>query len=526
MLSELHIANLGVIEELSLVLPSGSVAITGETGAGKTMIVGAIQLLTGGRADPEMVRIGADEAVVEARLIEADGTEVVARRVIPAAGRSRAYLDGALATAGGLAERIAPLIDLHGQHAQQSLLKPITQRRALDRFGSIDVAPVRELRAELAAIDAALEDLGGDETARAREIDLLRYQLDELDTAALHDPAEDDALGIEEDELANAHLHQAAASDALSLLGSEGTAAEALGSAIGGLQGRDPFAAVVGRLEALQEELADCAKTVRDTGSAIVDDPERRDTLRQRRQLLVELRRKYGPTLDAVMDYHVEIAERIRLLESHEHRVAELTDRRAAAADRLRAESEVLATARRSAAVPLAGAVETELTRLAMPQATLEVEVAGDAGDEVEIRLAPNPGLPALPIGKNASGGELSRVMLALRLVLSGGPPIKVFDEVDAGIGGETARAVGEALADLGGSAQVFVVTHLPQVAALADHHVVIDKVADADSTTSQARVLGDDERIVEVSRMLSGSPSSSSAREHAEELLGSNPTR
>ena len=141
MLSELHIANLGVIEELSLVLPSGSVAITGETGAGKTMIVGAIQLLTGGRADPEMVRSGADEAVVEARLIEADGTEVVARRVIPAAGRSRAYLDGALATAGGLAERIAPLIDLHGQHAQQSLLKPITQRRALDRFGSIDVAP-------------------------------------------------------------------------------------------------------------------------------------------------------------------------------------------------------------------------------------------------------------------------------------------------------------------------------------------------------------------------------------------------
>ncbi|NNK91189.1 MAG: hypothetical protein HKO87_02050 [Acidimicrobiia bacterium] len=214
------------------------------------------------------------------------------------------------------------------------------------------------------------------------------------------------------------------------------------------------------------------------------------------------------------------MTDRISALESHEHRVAELAERRARAVDRLRVESNLLAEARRAAAAPLAESVEVELERLAMPSASVEIVVEGESGDEVEIRLAPNPGLPALPIGKTASGGELSRVMLALRLVISGGPPVKVFDEVDAGIGGETARTVGEALADLGRTAQVFVVTHLPQVAALADHQIVIDKLTEPDSTKSQARVLDDGQRVIEVSRMLSGSPASSSAREHAEELL------
>ena len=521
MLAELRITNLGVIEELELVLPGGSIAITGETGAGKTMVVGAIELLLGQRADADMVRVGADEAVVEARLIEPDGTELIARRVVPASGRSRAYLDGNLATAGALAERVGPLVDLHGQHAQQSLLKSETQRHALDRFGEIDRAPVREARSDLKAIEARLADLGGDSTERAREIDLLRYQLDELDHAAVTDPAEDDRLRVEEDRLANAHQHQVAASEAVELIGGDSAGADALGRAIAAISGHEPFADPAARLIRLQEELADVAAELRDRGASVVDDPERREELRRRRHELVELRRKYGPPLEDVMSYHVELADRIERLESHDQLVDDLMDRRRRAVENLRVESDRLTRARRDAATPLAAAVQVELARLAMPNALVEVGVEGDAGDDVEILLAANPGLPALPIGKHASGGELSRVMLALRLVLAGGPPIKIFDEVDAGIGGETARAVGQALSSLGATAQVFVVTHLAQVASLADHQIRIDKLAGEGTTRSQARLLDADERVVEVSRMLSGSPDSSSAREHAEELLG-----
>lgn len=520
MLTELRIANLGVIEDLSLILPAGSVAVTGETGAGKTMVVGAIQLLMGGRAEPEMVRIGADEAIVEGRFIDRDGNELVARRVIPSAGRSRAYLDGGLATATALQDAVGPLIDLHGQHAQQSLLKSERQRHALDRFGGIDRAPLRNARADVAAIDAALADLGGDETERARQIDLLRYQLDELEAAALNDPEEDEALREEEERLAHVFDDQVAAAAASDLLGGDGPAAEALASAAAALGDAGAFRDLAARLQVLQEELTSLGGDVRAIGENAVDDPERRETVRQRRQLLVELRRKYGPTLTDVMAYASEMQQRLLRLESHADQVNDLLTRREAALARLEAESRKIRTARTKAAEPLSRAVEAELARLAMPNATVQVTIGGDAGDDVAILLAPNPGLPALPVGKNASGGELSRTMLALRLVLSGGPPIKVFDEVDAGIGGETARAVGASLANLGRTGQIFVVTHLPQVAALTNHHVVIDKRNDHGLTSSQARLLSDEERIIEVSRMLSGSPDSVSAREHAEELL------
>lgn len=519
-LAELRIENLGVIEDIHLVLPAGSIAVTGETGAGKTMVVGAIQLLMGGRAEPEMVRIGSDEAVVEGRFVDPDGIEIVARRVVPADGRSRAYLDGSLATAGALADRIGPLVDLHGQHAQQTLLKSATQRAALDRFGSIDRSVLRDARADVAAIDAALVDLGGDATERARQIDLLRYQLDELEAADLSNPDEDEELRLEEDRLANVFEHQAAAASAAEILGSDGPAADALGEAASSIGDDPPFSVVAARLQVLQDELAMLGLDLRAIGEDAVDDPERRDHVRQRRQLLVELRRKYGPTIADVMQYHSEITSRLHQLESHEQQVVELAERRLIAQDRLEKESARIAAKRRKAATPMATAVEAELVQLAMPHAQVTVTVAGDAGDEVAILLAPNPGLPELPVGKNASGGELSRTMLALRLVLSGGPPVKIFDEVDAGIGGEAARAVGSALAQIGQQGQAFVVTHLAQVAACADHHVVISKTNRHGLTSSQATLLNEDERVIEISRLLSGSPESDSAREHAEELL------
>lgn len=520
MLEELRIQNLGVIEELSLVLPAGSIAVTGETGAGKTMVVGAIQLLMGGRADPDMVRIGATEAVVEGRFVDRDGQELVARRVIPADGRSRAYLDGSLATATVLSDRIGPLIDLHGQHEQQSLLRPVTQRDALDRFASIDRAPLRDARADIAAIDAALVDLGGDATERARQIDLLRYQLDEVLAANIDDPEEDHALQALEARLATAFEDELAAGQAGDLLGSDGPVSDALGEASAVLSHSPVFAAIAARLQNLQEELVDIAAEIRSIREQSVDDPEARQNVRERLQMLVELRRKYGPTLGDVLAFADDLQRQLDQLESHEEQVQTLTTKRLQAVQHLSKISEQILAKRSKATKPLARAVEAELAKLAMPNAKVEITVSGEAGDDVAIMLAPNPGLPMLPVGKNASGGELSRTMLALRLVLSGGPPIKVFDEVDAGIGGETAKAVGEALASLGSLGQVFVVTHLAQVASCTDTHVVIDKSTRSGSTTSQARILSEADRVTEVARMLSGSPDSTAAHEHAEELL------
>ena len=362
----------------------------------------------------------------------------MARRVIPADGRSRAYIDGALATATLLGERIGDLVDLYGQHSQQSLLHPATQRAALDRFAKIDPGPLRVARADVAAIDAALADLGGDATERARQIDLLRYQLAEVVDAQVRDPDEDTALQAQEARLANAFDDELAAGQARDLLGSDGPAVDALGRAISILEDAELFGEITVRLRGLQEELSDVGSDLRAIREQIVDDPEARQAVRERLQTLVELRRKYGPTLTHVMEYGQGLQEQLNQLESHEDQVQQLTDRRQLA-ERHRAEvSEMVLKQRCNAAIPLSEAVEIELAKLAMPQANVRVDVEGSAGDHVAMMLAPNPGLPMLPVGKNASGGELSRTMLALRLVLAGGPPIKVFDEVDAGIGGRS----------------------------------------------------------------------------------------
>lgn len=519
MLEELRIENLGVIDSISLLLPRGSIAVTGETGAGKTMVLSAIQLLMGARAEPDMVRRGSDQAIVEGRFIDADGVEVVAKRVVPASGRSRAYLDGSLATASELQSRIGPLVDISAQHSQQSLMQTSTQRESLDLFCGVDTGPLQQVRAEIARIEDELCSLGGDETERARRADLLRYQIDELEAAELVDPDEDTALLAQESMLANALEHQTSAASAVQLVGADGPASDALMAAAALLDG-GPFANALARLIALQDELSGLSGELREIGESISDDPEAREQVRERLSLLVELRRKYGPTLTDVMEYATDLQAQLEELESHDVRVTQLADQRDAAIRERDAIAADIEKMRKTAAQPLAKAIEAELAQLSMPNATVEVRVAGSAGDDVAILLAPNPGLPLVAVGKGASGGELSRTMLALRLVLTGGPPMQIFDEVDAGIGGSTARAVGAALASLGESSQVFVVTHLAQVASYAGSHIVIDKSNVAGTTKSQARVLSKDERVVEVSRMLSGSPESSVANEHAEELL------
>jgi DNA repair protein RecN (Recombination protein N) len=519
-LIELAVRNLGVIDELVLVLGPGMTALTGETGAGKTLLVDAIELLVGGRAEAGVVRHGASECTIEGRFV-VDDTELVLGRVIPRDGRSRAYRNGRLATVAQLAEEGRALVDLHGQHSHQSLLAAAEQRRALDAFGAVDLAPLRAARARVAELDAELATFGGDARARAREMDLLRYQVDELDAAALHDPDEDRALEAEEDRLADATAHREAAAVAVEALAGEAAALDAIGVARAALAGRSPFGELEQRLRAVEAELADIGSELRQSAEAIADDPERLAAVRGRRHLLRELTRKYGETLAEVVAYRDEARARLDELASHDERALALDQARRVALAECDTAAAQVASARRRAAPKLADAVERHLRELALPRARLRVDVDGeDPGDAVTFGFAANPGEELAPLARVASGGELARTMLALRLVITEAPPTLVFDEVDAGIGGEAALAVGRALARLGAPHQVLVVTHLAQVAAYADAQVAVDKREEQGRTLVTAASVDGDARAIELSRMLSGMPSSTTAREHAEELL------
>jgi len=518
-LTELHIENLGVIDTLDLQLSEGLVALTGETGAGKTMIVEAINLLVGGRADAGMVRPGASEARVEGRFVFGE-EEVILCRTIPLDGRSRAYVNGRLATVGQLAEHGLDLVDMHGQHAHQSLLGAKAQREALDSYAKVDLEPLRNARAAVTEIDAALATLGGDDRMRAREIDLLRFQVTEIIEAALQGADEDELLSREEDVLADAVNYREALWKAVASLAEESGATDNLGTAISALSHKEPFAGFVTRLKALQGELEDVSADIRDEAESIEENPARLDAVRQRRQLLVDLRRKYGDSLVEVIKFGEESAVRLAELESFEARAATLDQERALAVRKLEAAQSVVGKARRDGAGPLAQQVQKHLRTLAMAHAVIDVSVGQDPGDEVVFLLAANPGSPVMPLTKVASGGELARTMLALRLVLSSGPNTLVFDEVDAGIGGEAAVAVAQALAQLGKRHQVLVVTHLPQVAAAGHAHIQVSKSVRSGKTFAQAATLDQEERIAEIARMLSGGVAKATALEHARELL------
>lgn len=529
MLTELHIENLGVIERADLVLGPGLTAITGETGAGKTMLVEALDLVVGGRAESIIVRHGAVEARVDARFVAGD-REVVLSRVVPADGRSRAYLDGRPATVAALADAAADLVDLHGQHAHQRLLSPASQRDALDAFGGVDIEPLRRARARVTEIEAELATLGGDERTRSRDLDMARYQLAELEAADITDPDEDTGLEVAEDTLAGAVEHKAAGGGAYEALMADGGARDAVAAAAAALTGRAPYREHLDRLADLLAELDDVAGGVRDTAESIDEDPEQLEFVRQRRQLLHDLRRKYGDDLAEVMQYHREVAERVDELERFDERAAALEAERREALSAVDAAARAVRLARQAAAPGLGAAITERLSALAMPNAVVEVTVGADgAGDEVTFLLAANPGTPPLPFTKVASGGELARTMLALRLVTIGevlAAPAHgtvatlVFDEVDAGIGGTAATAVGRALAEVGTAFQVLVVTHLPQVAAAADTQISVHKQVVDGATTTSATVIDGRRRVSEIARMLSGDEGGAAAERHARQLL------
>lgn len=520
MLTDLVVRNLVLIEELALEFEGGMTVLTGETGAGKTLLTQAVGLLAGGRANPALVRPGAAEAEVEGRFVGEDGVELVVRRVVPSGGRARAYLNGHLAPLSALQEAVGARVDICGQHNHQALLRPALRREALDRFAGVDVAPLAEARRRCAQLSERLAALGGDERARARELDILEHQIATLDGAGLSDPDEEEHLETTERMLTQATAIREAASGAAYLLGADGPGGEALGEAVSQLDPFGPLAEVAGRIRYLAEQVAEVSAELRGLADEVREDPVRLAEVIERRALLAGLRRRYGATLADVMAFGDQARARLAELRHAEGAAlalgAELESARAVE----RAESARLGECRRRAAPALAEAVTAELRRLAMPNAGLHLRVGADPGDEVDYLLAVNSGVTPAPLAQVASGGELSRTMLALHVVLMAAPPVVLLDEVDAGIGGEAGSAVGRALATLATGPQTLVVTHLPQVAAYADAHVSLQKIDDGTKARITAEALDEEGRLVELARMLSGSPRSGSAREHAAELL------
>jgi DNA repair protein RecN (Recombination protein N) len=589
MLEEVRITGLGVIDDATLELSPGFTVVTGETGAGKTMVVTGLGLLFGGRADPARVRPGAQRAVVEGRLtidpdgkvarqvdeaggeLDDDGGALVINRSVSAEGRSRAHAGGRSVPVSLLTYLADDLVAVHGQSDQQQLLRAGRQREALDAYAGPALAQVlgdyqrvyqrhRDTRAELTELT---------ERARERENEAagLRQALTEIEAA---DPAadEDVQLRAEEERLSNAESLRAAATAAHeALLGDPSAGAYERPDAtalVGGarqeleaVRQHDPaLASLADRLSEASYLLADVAGELASYTEALDADPARLASVQERRATLGRLVRTYGPRaaaeltaapaadgdaagldladidpagdLAVVLAWTKPAAARLLELEGDDDRIAGLAEETAQLAARVTELAGQLTSLREDAAERFGRDVTAELTALAMPHASLVAvvrpldEPGPHGADDIEIRLAAHPGAPPLPLNKGASGGELSRVMLAIEVVFAGADPVPtfVFDEVDAGVGGKAAVEIGRRLARLARLAQVIVVTHLPQVAAFADNHLVVMKANDGLVTSSGVVRLDGPGRVRELSRMLAGLEDSEFGRAHAEELL------
>ncbi len=553
----LTLSSLGVIDSAELELGEGFTVITGETGAGKTMVVTALGLLRGDRADLGLVRTGDDRARVEASIAVPDGSGVadaiteaggrlddgvvVLGRSLSSQGRSRAFAGGATVPAALLAEVTDELVAVHGQSDQHRLLRASAQRQALDTFAGAPLAEVMTQYApahgRLRAVETRLDELRTHAQERARELDLLRHGLDEI-AAVEPRPGEDDELRTEEGRLAHAESLVAAALSAHEAVSGDiddaGSARTLVAAAVAGLDdasGHDPeLDQLAVRLREVGILLDEAATELNAYATKVDLDPARLADVQERIAALTGLQRKYGPSLDDVLTWQEKAAARLGELDSDDDTITELEAER----DRLRPEvhrlAERLGELRREAGSRLSELVDVELAQLSMPSAHLEVSVEtspdatpGPYGlDEVELLFAANNGSPLRPLAKGASGGELSRLMLALEVVLADRTtvPTLVFDEVDAGIGGKAAVEVGRRLARLAENAQVLAVTHLPQVAAFAHHHFRVVKDDDGVVTSSSVTRLADDERVDELARMLAGQEDSDAAQAHARELL------
>lgn len=557
MLEELRIVSLGVIDEATLALGAGFTVVTGETGAGKTMVVTALELLLGARADVGLVRHDAERSRVEGRvLVDPDGPvasraaelgavldddTLIVSRLVSSSGRSRATAGGAAIPAATLASMSADLVVVHGQSDQQLLLTPFAQRQCLDRFGGEAVSSVlsvhRDLFDTLQRVAAELDEVTTKARERAREADVLRLGLAEIEAADPR-PGEDRGLLAEEGRLAYADSLRRSAEEARAALsGAEDMSlgADAIGlvatarKSLEAERDHDPrLATLADELASASYALADVAADISSYAESVDTDPARLVGVQERRAVLSGLTRKYGETVDEVLTWSQQAALRLAELTDDGARIESLSDQCRKLRNDLDQSATQLTAARALAASGLARRVNVELAELAMGQTQFSVSVTDaarpgrDGRDEVGFRLASHDGAEPRPLQRGASGGELSRVMLALEVCLAGSDPVPtmVFDEVDAGVGGKAAVEVGRRLARLARNTQVIVVTHLPQVAAFADHHYAVVKSENGSVTTSGVTELDETARRSELSRMLAGLEDSSAALAHADELL------
>jgi DNA repair protein RecN (Recombination protein N) len=550
MLTSIRIRDFAVIERLSVTLGPGLNALTGETGAGKSIIVGALSLLLGERASSDVVRAGASRAVVEAvfdvshndavqtRLadhgIDPEDGLLILRREISAGGRGRVWVNGAASTVTLLAELGGHLVDLHGQHEHQSLLQPRHQRALLDAYAdSVQLAAeVQRYHGSLRSAQQRRVELDARIRETEQRADFLRFQVEEIDRARIQ-PGEEEALEIEASRLTHAvELSSLAGALHAELYAGEHAIAARLADVRRSL---DQLARIDPSLQQWREtvenalfSLEEMGREMGDYATAVESDPVRLDALRRRQDLLFRLKRKYGPDLDDVIRTGAQARAELAALDSSgldrdtiEREIGETQERLAAAATRL-------SSARQAAGRRLTTAIGAVLPELGMTAASFTVElmplpeIAGHGAEDVEFRIAVNSGFEPRPLGRVASGGELSRVMLALKTELArlDAIPSLVFDEIDAGIGGRVANRVGEKLKSVARDHQVFVITHLPQLASRADVHLLVQKVDQGATTVTTVHPLTGDARVLELARLLGGDPESTVSIEHAREML------
>jgi DNA repair protein RecN (Recombination protein N) len=550
MLIELRVRDYAVIEDLSLELRPGLSVFSGETGAGKSLVVGALSLLVGERASSQSVRKGSSKAVVEAAFDISRSGEVesrladlglagedgllLLRREVAAEGRNRAWVNGSPATASTVGELGNLLIDIHGQHEHQSLLRPASQRNILDRFGgaSAQVEIVRGLHAQIAGKETDFQE----KTSRVQELetraDFLRFQLKEVDDARVEE-GEEERLDEESRRLAHAEeLAKGATALYDALYGGDHAISDQTASLRDHLRQLSNFDPSLGEVAKALEEayhlLSDTGQKMGTYASGLEFDPNRLEEVQARQDLLFRIKRKYGTTLADVLARGHEIRGELSELDGASFDLEGLNGQLEALHASLRAEAETLTHLREEAAQRLQGEVQGLLPELGLGEGVFEcrlvpLESPGPFGNEsVNFHVSLNPGFDPGPLSGIASGGELSRIMLALTSILAGtdGIPSLIFDEIDAGIGGEVALKVADKLRAVAAHHQVFVVTHLPQLASRAHHQLLVEKLDVGGMASTRVRPLETHERVLEVARMLGGDAESSTSRDHARELL------
>ena len=538
MLEHLHIRNVALIKESEISFGDGLNILTGETGAGKSMIIDSLQFALGGRAGKDFLRHGEKQAAVEALFSvqsqalteklaengivpEEDGTLLITR-TLSEAGKSVCRINGSTVTVGMLTEIAEDMIDIYGQHEHQSLLNPVKHIRLLDRFCGAGFGEAMEeyknSRQRLKDLEKQLTILIGDESQREQRMDMLLFQKEEIEAAELQE-GEEDALLEQKKRLSSMERLIRLTGESVTLLydGDDRapSACDQLGDALAKLQEAAEYDAALSPLaDALADGYAaveDCARELKLEAEEQEADPEELERIEERLQLFYKLKRKYGGSIEAVLEFYEKAVQELEFLSNSSEKAAELSAKKAAEEKRLSALAETLTARRRATAEQVEEQIETALHDMEMKHARFHIQIeekadwGADGKDKVEFLISANAGEPLKPLAKIASGGEMSRVMLALKTVLVDADEIGtfIFDEIDTGVSGRTARRVGEKMRFLGGKRQLLCITHLPQIAAMADNHFLIEKESDAGETVTRVTALDEEGAVREVARLM-----------------------